>query len=224
MIEKLQINLNQDDKKQEGKELGKRVMSKWLPAADCLLETMILHLPSPAVAQRYRTPYLYEGPMDDEVAKAMIECNSKGPLCVYISKMIPIDGNRFAAFGRVFSGIARTGEKIRIMGPNFKSGEKKDLFEKTISQVGIFMMGKAPEYVPDVPCGNTVAIIGIDDYLLKTGTLGSIDYPQGCQIRSMKYSVSPVFRVAVKPKNLADLPKLQKGLTKLSKSDPLLKC
>ena len=39
----------------------------------------------------------------------------------------------------------------------------------------------------------------------------------------MKYSVAPIFRVAVKPKNAADLPKLQKGLTKLSKSDPLLK-
>lgn len=40
----------------------------------------------------------------------------------------------------------------------------------------------------------------------------------------MKYSVSPVFRVAVRSKNPADLPKLQKGLTKLAKSDPLLKC
>jgi hypothetical protein len=29
--------------------------------------------------------------------------------------------------------------------------------------------------VPDVPCGNTVAVIGIDDHLLKTGTLGCID-------------------------------------------------
>ena len=39
----------------------------------------------------------------------------------------------------------------------------------------------------------------------------------------MKYSVAPVFKVAVKPKSPADLPKLTKGLTKLSKSDPLLK-
>lgn len=39
----------------------------------------------------------------------------------------------------------------------------------------------------------------------------------------MKYSVAPVFRVAVKPNNPADLPKLKKGLEKLSKTDPLLK-
>jgi elongation factor 2 len=35
------------------------------------------------------------------------------------------------------------------------------------------MMGRIPEYLSDVPCGNTVAIIGIDDHLMKTGTLGS---------------------------------------------------
>jgi len=65
MIEKLKINLTQEEKKQTGKELGKTVMSKWLPAADCLLETIICHIPSPCTAQKYRTPYLYEGPVDD---------------------------------------------------------------------------------------------------------------------------------------------------------------
>jgi elongation factor 2 len=110
------------------------------------------------------------------------------------------------------------------MGANFKKGQTVDYHEKNVSQVGVFMMGKSPEYVADVPCGNTVAIIGIDDYLLKTGTIGSIEYPETCPIRPMKYSVSPVFRVAVRPKNAQDLPKLQKGLVRLSKSDPLLKC
>lgn len=98
-----------------------------MPAADCLLEAMILHLPSPKTAQKYRTPYLYEGPSDDKVSVAMANCDPKGPLCVYISKMIPIDGNRFAAFGRVFSGTVRSGEKVRIMGPNYRFGEKTDL-------------------------------------------------------------------------------------------------
>ncbi len=68
-----------------------------------------------------------------------------------------------------------------------------------------------------------MAITGIDNYILKTGTIASIDSPVSYPIRKMKYSVAPVFRVAVKPKNPADLPKLQKGLTKLSKADPLLK-
>lgn len=40
----------------------------------------------------------------------------------------------------------------------------------------------------------------------------------------MKYSVSPVVRVAVDVKNASDLPKLVEGLKKLSKSDPLVLC
>merc|ERR1712156_1039102 len=43
-------------------------------------------------------------------------------------------------------------------------------------------------------------------------------------IKSMKYSVSPVVRVAVEVKNASDLPKLVEGLRKLSKSDPLVVC
>ena len=38
----------------------------------------------------------------------------------------------------------------------------------------------------------------------------------------MKYSVSPVVRIAVAPKNPADLPKLVEGLKKMAKSDPLV--
>jgi elongation factor 2 len=40
----------------------------------------------------------------------------------------------------------------------------------------------------------------------------------------MKYSVSPVVRVAVECKNSSDLPKLMEGLKRLAKSDPLVQC
>jgi elongation factor 2 len=40
----------------------------------------------------------------------------------------------------------------------------------------------------------------------------------------MKYSVSPVVRVAVEPKLASDLAKLVEGLKRLSKSDPLVLC
>jgi len=57
---------------------------------------------------------------------------------------------------------------------------------------------------------------------MKTGTI--TDHVDAHTIRTMKYSVSPVVRVAVEPKNPADLPKLVDGLKKLSKSDPLVVC
>jgi len=57
---------------------------------------------------------------------------------------------------------------------------------------------------------------------MKTGTLS--DHEAAHTIRNMKYSVSPVVRVAVEPKNAGDLTKLVEGLKKLSKSDPLVIC
>ena len=38
----------------------------------------------------------------------------------------------------------------------------------------------------------------------------------------MKFSVSPVVRVAVEAKNPSDLPKLVEGLKRLAKSDPMV--
>lgn len=43
-------------------------------------------------------------------------------------------------------------------------------------------------------------------------------------MRVMKFSVSPVVRVAVEPKNAGDLPKLVEGLKRLAKSDPMVQC
>merc|ERR1711982_302510 len=59
-------------------------------------------------------------------------------------------------------------------------------------------------------------------YILKSGTLTTIEGAHN--IAAMNYSVSPVVKVAVKPKDGKDLPKLVEGLKKLSKSDPLVVC
>lgn len=52
---------------------------------------------------------------------------------MYVSKMVPTnDNNRFYAFGRVFSGTISSGQKVRIMGPNYVPGSNTDLYEKQI--------------------------------------------------------------------------------------------
>lgn len=222
MLDGINVKLVGDEMNLMGKHLVKVVMSKWINAAETILEMMVLHLPSPKVAQKYRAPYLYEGPIDDPCGKSISECDPKGPLMMYVSKMVPTtDKSRFFAFGRVFSGTISTGLKVRIMGPNYRPGSKDDLYEKGIQRT-VLMMGRTIEPIPDVPCGNTVGLVGVDQYLMKTGTIS--DHVEAHTIRNMKYSVSPVVRVAVKPKNPSELPKLVDGLKKLSKSDPLVQC
>ncbi|KAF9965968.1 Elongation factor 2 [Mortierella alpina] len=112
MLEKLDITLKNDEKEMEGKLLLKTVMKKFLPAGEALLEMIVIHLPSPVTAQKYRVENLYEGPQDDECAKGIAACDPNGPLMLYVSKMVPTsDKGRFYAFGRVFSGTVRAGLK-----------------------------------------------------------------------------------------------------------------
>jgi len=220
MMSSLGIVLKAEEKDLTGKALMKRVMQKWLPAGDAVLEMIVLHLPSPRDAQKYRTEQLYEGPLDDPCAVAMKNCDANGPLMMYVSKMVPTsDPGRFYGFGRVFSGKIATGQKVRIMGPNYVPGSKTDLWVKNIQRT-VIMMGARAEPVADVPAGNTCALVGVDNYLIKTGTI--TDYDDAHNIRVLKFSVSPVVRVAVEVKNSQDLPKLVEGLKRLSKSDPLV--
>ncbi|KAK4787490.1 hypothetical protein SAY86_011323 [Trapa natans] len=224
MLQKLGVSMKSDEKDLMGKALMKRVMQTWLPASNALLEMMIYHLPSPSKAQKYRVENLYEGPLDDTYATAIRNCDPEGPLMLYVSKMIPAsDKGRFYAFGRVFSGKVSTGMKVRIMGPNYVPGEKKDLYVKSVQRTVIWM-GKKQETVEDVPCGNTVAMVGLDQFITKNATLTNEKEVDAHPIRAMKFSVSPVVRVAVQCKVASDLPKLVEGLKRLAKSDPMVVC
>lgn len=68
LAEKMGVKLTVDDKELEEKQLLKVIMRKWLPAGDAMLQMIVIHLPSPVTAQRYRMENLYEGPMDDDAA------------------------------------------------------------------------------------------------------------------------------------------------------------
>jgi elongation factor 2 len=218
LLEKLNIKLSSDDKDKEGKQLLKVVMRTFLPAADALMEMMILHLPSPVTAQKYRAETLYEGPPDDESCIGIRDCDPKGPLMLYVSKMVPTsDKGRFYAFGRVFSGTVRSGMKVRIQGPNYTPGKKDDLFIKAIQRT-VLMMGGKVDPIDDVPAGNILGLVGIDQFLLKSGTLTTSETAHNLKV--MKFSVSPVVIRSVEVKNAQDLPKLVEGLKRLSKSDP----
>eukprot|EP00796_Vickermania_ingenoplastis_P005017 gene5014-3612_t len=215
-----------EKKEKVPKKLLKTVMMKFLPAAETLLQMIVAHLPSPKTAQSYRAEMLYSGEAveTDKYFMGIKNCDPNAPLMLYISKMVPTaDRGRFFAFGRIFSGKVRSGQKVRVMGNNYIYGKKQDLYEDKPVQRTVLMMGRYQEAVEDMPCGNVCGLVGVDKYIVKSATItddGETPHP----LRDMKYSVSPVVRVAVEAKNPSDLPKLVEGLKRLAKSDPLVVC
>lgn len=79
------------------------------------------------------------------------------------------------------------------------------------------LMGKELEEVEEAPAGNIVGIKGLQEHVLKTATLSSNPFcPSFCDLTIM---ATPIYRVAVEPKNITDLPKLKKGLKLLNQAD-----
>ncbi len=170
VCETLDVQLTSDELDLEGKALLNVIMRKFLPIGDALLEMIVINLPSPVTAQRYRVQTLYEGSMGDESAIGIRDCDPSGPLVLYVSKMVPTsDKGRFFALGRIFSGTARAGPNIRIQGPKYVPGKKDDLFIGSIQRI-VLMMGRHTEPIESCPAGNIVGLAGIDQFLLKSGT------------------------------------------------------
>ncbi|MCO5600781.1 hypothetical protein L7F22_054896 [Adiantum nelumboides] len=177
-------------------------MQTWLFVSDALLEMMAFHLPSPAKAQRYRIENLYEGPLDDQYANAIRNCDPKGPLMLYVSKIIPaFDKGQFFAFGQVFFGKVSTGSKRTVI-----------------------WMGTRQEAMEDVSCANTVAMASLDHYITKNAILTNEKEIDAHPIRAMKFSISLVVHVAIECKVASDLPNLVEGLKCLAKPDPMVVC
>jgi elongation factor 2 len=208
MLKAINVNFPEKDLAKPEKEIYKQVMKLFLPIANALLYGIINHLPSPRQAQLYRYKTLYEGPLDDECATAIKTCDPNGPLMIYISKMIPSDSGGFLAFGRIFSGTVSTGQKVRILGSNYKYGSNEDVYENKPMQRVARMIGNKVDTCESIDCGNTVALIGVDKYAIKSCTI--TNHPQAYPIKTMQFNVSPVVRVSVSPKNMADIPKLLK--------------
>lgn len=226
MLKSLNVQITTEEREQVPKKLVKTIMMKFLPAAETLLQMIVQHLPSPKKAQAYRAEMLYSGEPkeDDKYFMGIKNCDQNATLMLYISKMVPTaDKGRFFAFGRIFAGKVRSGQKVRIMGNNYVHGKKQDLYEDKPVQRTVLMMGRYQEAVEDMPCGNVCGLVGVDKFIVKSATITD-DGEEPHPLRDMKYSVSPVVRVAVEAKNPADLPKLVEGLKRLAKSDPLVVC
>lgn len=79
------------------------------------------------------------------------------------------------------------------------------------------LMGKELEELDEVPAGNICGIRGLQQHVLKTATLSNNVYcPSFCDLILM---ATPIFRVAVEPKNPTEMPKLVRGLKLLNQAD-----
>ena len=74
-----------------------------------------------------KVQHIYNGSLDTERAKDMIECDQDGRLMVHTTKQYPTeDATCFHVFGRVMSGTIHANQQVRLLGENYSMFDEED--------------------------------------------------------------------------------------------------
>ncbi|XP_019801357.1 elongation factor-like GTPase 1 isoform X2 [Tursiops truncatus] len=175
---------------------------------------------------------LETSPQGEELKGDEQEVESETP------KPVPQEGTdreAFIAFARVFSGVARRGKKIFVLGPKYSpleflqrvplgfSAPLDDLPPVphmaccTLENLYL-LMGRELEDLEKVPPGNVLGIGGLQDFVLKSATLSTL--PSCPPFIPLNFEATPIVRVAVEPKHPSEMPQLVRGMKLLNQADP----
>lgn len=133
------------------------------------------------------------------------------------------DSEVFVGFARVFSGVLRPNRPVFVLGPKYDPARAYRQGGQHVSQtwapLGLYMMmGRELSALRCVPAGCVAAISGLEGHVLKAATVCST--PACLPLSPMAFQTIPLVQVSVEPGDVADLPKLRRGLQLLNQSDP----
>jgi len=183
----------------------------YFPIHNAILEMVVDHLPNPVEAQKYRISKIWEGDLNSDIGKAMMNCEPKGPIVICMSK-VQADKHDIVATGRIFSGKCAQKDQIYLIREND---------EGRIQRLSLFM-GQRREQVESIPVGNIVAIEGLKK--IKSGeTIVDRHYKTiMVPFENVKYVSMPVVTVSIEPEYLRDLEKMKEFIENLLIEDPNL--
>ncbi len=184
----------------------------YFPISQAILEMVVDHLPNPIIAQNYRIRKIWEGDINSEVGKAMINCDPNGPLVICLSK-VQADKHGLIATGRIFSGTCTKKREIFLLRENVYD---------TIQRTAIFM-GQRREQVESVPVGNIVAIEGLKEIRSGETIVDTKFLNKMVPFESVKYVTTPVVTVSIEPEYLRELERMKELIENLLIEDPNLK-
>ncbi|MEM1587052.1 MAG: GTP-binding protein [Candidatus Bathyarchaeia archaeon] len=189
-----------------------KALQEEIPLSKAILEAIVEKLPSPLKAQEYRIPKIWSGDPDSEIGRAMVKCDSRGPVTVYVTSVKKELKEGLVATGRIFSGEISVGDRVYLLNASV---------ERDIKEVSIYM-GKFRENVPSLKSGNIVALSG-----LKSITAGETIVDTRFKDRMAPFdrivqASEPVITVSIEPRDPKDLPHLIDALNLLSIEDPSL--
>ncbi|XP_060115780.1 elongation factor-like GTPase 1 [Heteronotia binoei] len=160
--------------------------------------------------------------------------NQVETLTVATAKQEAESKEAFVAFARVFSGVAKKGQKLFVLGPKYDPAEALHKLPLGCSAADdlppvphlacctledlYLLMGRELEQLEEVPSGNVLGIGGLQEFVLKSATLSSS--PACPPFTPLNFEATPIVRVAIEPKHPSEMPQLVKGMKLLNQADP----
>jgi len=139
VIKKLGLFLHKKDYNLDIKPLLKLVLSKFFGSTSSIVDAMAHNIRSAHDGTKTKVQNYYRNSTDEkEKYENLAKCDSKGPLCINILKLIYNESNgSFYSFGRIVSGTIKKGEDVKILGEGYTVEEEEDMIVKTASRLWI---------------------------------------------------------------------------------------
>jgi U5 small nuclear ribonucleoprotein component len=238
LLRSLGVLLKKEDLRASARPLLRSAMSKFLAtAAGGVVDMMVQHLATPQNAAKGKIMRGYSGPMDGPIVQDMLSCSSHGRLVVHVTKLYSTsDGSAFDAFGRIYSGTIKPGQRIKVLGEAYVPEEdEEDCAIATVEGVAI-PRGRGQTAVTVATAGNWVLLKGIDATIAKTATIVGLDQDErqlseGEEVEGV-HTFKPlrfpfcggesIVKMSLEPFQPAELPKMVEGLRRVSKSYPMV--
>ncbi len=177
----------------------------------------------------------------------MVQCDPNGQLMIHVSKLYAngisnisasnhsnataaTAGETFSAFGRVYSGSIKAGDKVRVLGEAYSPEDDEDVAYAVVKSVSI-PRGRYKTEITVAKAGAWVLIDGIDASIAKTATITSTsgnssdadedDVRIFAPLKFSQVGGESVMKLSVEPLKPAELPKMVEGLRRISKAYPM---
>jgi U5 small nuclear ribonucleoprotein component len=227
-LKSLGVNMTKSALRQSARPLIKETCAKFFGAghASAVVDMLVDHVPSPTKAGARKVEKFYTGDQTTAVAEAMRNCDSKGPLMINVVKLYASsDGSSFSAFGRIYSGSVRVGDKVKVLGEAYSLDDDEDMAYGQVA--GVYLpKGRSLLGTTRLGAGNWIVIDGIDASISKTATVTGVG--EECSeveiFRPLNFFTAggeSAVKIAVEPLNPAELPKMVEGLRRVCKSYPM---
>ncbi|MEM2995627.1 MAG: elongation factor EF-2 [Candidatus Bathyarchaeia archaeon] len=187
-------------------------LSRLVPLHKAIFNMIIKNIPNPIEAQKYRIPKIWKGDLNSEIGRAILNCDSDGPLVMCITNVQPDATAGLVSTGRLFSGSVKAGDMVYLVN----AGK-----ECVVKQVSMYL-GAFREIVNEISAGNIAALTGLELARAGETVVTAKSRAAAVPFESVKYFSEPVMTIVVEPKNPVDLSFLVEAMDRLCIEDPNL--